>query len=159
MEGLWANMNGSELAGWEIAAVSVDKFVRMLFGPVTCGAGHPAFFGAASITPLSSLGLLKLSDGLILSSLVVNVSAFFMTRNTPLESFWVSPMPERISLWQADVSTFFFRSRASSTLPFMRFLATLALLGMNAQIVLPPKVEEASFHKTTFRPSGRTDVF
>ena len=39
------------------------------------------------------------------------------------------------------------------------FLATLAMLGMSAQIVLPPWVQEASFLKTASRPSGPTDVF
>ena len=40
--------DGSELAGWRIAGVSADNFVRILCGPVTCDPGHPAFLGATS---------------------------------------------------------------------------------------------------------------
>ena len=87
---------GFELAGWGIDAVSPDNIVRIFFGPVTCDAGHPAFFGAAAMTPLNSLGLLNLSDGLILSSPVVNVFAFCMTRNTLLRSLWKSFDPSLV---------------------------------------------------------------
>ena len=53
----------------------------------------------AVITPPRSQGLLKLSDGLILSFLVENVFVFRVTRNTPLVLLCVSPMPARISHW------------------------------------------------------------
>ena len=37
-----------ELAGWGIAAVSPDNFVRISGGPVTCDRGHPAFLSPTS---------------------------------------------------------------------------------------------------------------
>ena len=41
-------MDGSDLAGWGIAAVSPDNFVQILCGPVLCGPRHLAFLGATS---------------------------------------------------------------------------------------------------------------
>ena len=40
--------DGSELAGWGNAAVSLDNSARTLCGAITCDAGHPAFLGASS---------------------------------------------------------------------------------------------------------------
>ena len=40
--------DGCELAGWGIAAVSPDNFVRISCCPFTCDPGHPAFLGATS---------------------------------------------------------------------------------------------------------------
>ena len=48
MEVLKRQVGGAELAGWGIAAVSPDNFVRILGGPVTCEPRHPAFLGATS---------------------------------------------------------------------------------------------------------------
>ena len=84
--------DGSELAGWRIAAVSADNFVRILCGPVTCEPGHPAFLGATSRsnnTAERSPVLLKPSDGLIPLFPVMNVFACCMTRNTPLVLLWI----------------------------------------------------------------------
>ena len=36
------------MAGWRIAAVSPDDFVRILFGQVTCDPLQPAFLGATT---------------------------------------------------------------------------------------------------------------
>ena len=40
--------DGSEMAGWRIAAVSLDNFVRILCGPLTCDPCHLVFLGATS---------------------------------------------------------------------------------------------------------------
>ena len=79
----------AELAGWGIAAVSPDNFVRILCGPVTCDTSR------AAITLLSSLVLLKRRDGLIPSVSVVNVFTFCKNQETPHELPWVSPMPDQ----------------------------------------------------------------
>ena len=47
-EGFKRQADGSELAGWGIAAVSPDHVFRLLCGPVTCDPRHPAFLGATS---------------------------------------------------------------------------------------------------------------
>ena len=46
--GFQRQIDGTEMAGWGIAAVSPDNFVRILCGPVTCDPRHPAFLGATS---------------------------------------------------------------------------------------------------------------
>ena len=87
MEGLSANLTAPSWPAGELPLFLVTILFRILLGPVTCDAGQPAFLGAASKTA----GLLKLSDGLILSSLVVNGFAFCMTRNTLLGGFGCCP--------------------------------------------------------------------
>ena len=41
-------VDGTEMAGWGIAADSPDNFVRILCGPVSWDPHHPAFLGATS---------------------------------------------------------------------------------------------------------------
>ena len=94
MEALSANLTAPSWLAGELPLFLLTILFGILFGPVTCDAGQPAFLGAASITPLSSLSLLKLSDGLVLPSLVVNVFAFCVTRNTLLGWLWVLPTLE-----------------------------------------------------------------
>ena len=112
MEGFSANLTAPSWPAGELPLFLLTILFRILFGPVTCDAGHLAFSGAASITPLSSLGLLKLSDGLILSSLVVNGFALCITRNTLFG--WllgVAPAGRNICLGQQMYRPFFFRSK------------------------------------------------
>ena len=107
MEGLSANLTAPSWPAGELPLFLVTILFRILFGPVTYDAGQPAFLGAASITPLSSLGLLKLSDGLILSSLVVNGFAFCITRNTLLGGFGCCPSWKEHCLGQPMYRPFF----------------------------------------------------
>ena len=127
---------GSEMAGWRIAAVSLDNFVRILSGPLTRDPSHLVFLGATSCskkTLLSSQVLLKPSDGLIVLSPVTNVFAFFLTRNTRLVSLWVSPRREGTLPWAANVTTLFCGLRANSTSPL-----TPATPGTNALTLRRP---------------------
>ena len=41
-------VDGTDTAGWGIAAVSPGNFVRILCGTVACDRRHPAFLGATS---------------------------------------------------------------------------------------------------------------
>ena len=47
-EGVSRQVDGRELAGWGIAAVSPDSYVRILRGPVSCDPRHLAFLGVIS---------------------------------------------------------------------------------------------------------------
>ena len=99
----------TDLAGWGIAAVSPDNFVRTLCGPVACEPRQSAFVGACSCTkniaeltgfaespqmdPFSSFVVFKCVSSLILSTL----------RVLPLKSL----MPGESLPWPTDVTTFF----------------------------------------------------
>ena len=74
-------MDGTVLAGWGIAAVSPDDFVRILCGPVVCDAspsgilrGHPR----NATTRRNSLVWPKLSDGLFFSFVAVKGCGLFL---------------------------------------------------------------------------------
>ena len=48
MEVFKRQADGTDTAGWAIAAVSPGDFVRILCGPDTCDPRHPALLGATS---------------------------------------------------------------------------------------------------------------
>ena len=73
--------DGTEMAGWCVAVVSPDKFVRIRCGHVV--HWEPCLAGT---TPQNSLVWLKLFVGLILSFLAVLVCAYYLIPNTWLVS-------------------------------------------------------------------------
>ena len=77
--GFERQVGGSDLAGWGIAAVSPDNFVRLLFGPVMCvilATWHFQEPPRAATTLRNSLVLLTLPDGFVFSSLAAKRYVF-----------------------------------------------------------------------------------
>ena len=77
--GFERQVGGSDLAGWGIAAVSPDNFVRLLCGPVMCvilATWHFQEPPRAATTLRNSLVLLTLPDGFVFSSLAAKRYVF-----------------------------------------------------------------------------------
>ena len=77
MEGLSANLTAPSWRTGEWLLFLLTILFAFFFGPVTCDAGHPAFFGAAAMTPLADR--------------LVCVSAFVphpFRGNEPVQMFW-----------------------------------------------------------------------
>ena len=110
--------DGSDLAGWGIAAVSRDNFVRILCGPVTCDPRHPPVLGATSHS--SNTAELTSFD-----------EALRFTRSG-CRFCW----KEHCHGQQMQCLYFAFQGRIPHLL-FTMFVVPLAMLGTNALIALP----------------------
>ena len=78
--------DGPEIAGWGIATVSPDHFVRILCGPASCDPRHPAFLSATSYSNNTAelTGFAEAFRWIDLSFLVVNECGSSMIPNTRL---------------------------------------------------------------------------
>ena len=67
--GLKRKIDGIEMTLWGVAVVSLEKFVRVMCGPVVCDPRVPAFLGATSCSNNTAelTGLAEVFDGLISS--------------------------------------------------------------------------------------------
>ena len=90
MEVFKRHPDGTDAAGWGIAAVSDDNLVQILCGPVMCDPRHPAFSGAAA----ELTGFAEAIRWVNFSSRRVNVCVSSTTPSTLLVSPLVSLTPE-----------------------------------------------------------------
>ena len=114
MEDLSANLTGPSWPAGELPPFVPNISVRFLCRTVTCDSQRSWVLLRAATTLLSSLVLMKPSDGSNPSSSVANVFPCCMTRNTLLVLLWVSPMLEGTLPWSTNVMNLFYGPRANS---------------------------------------------
>ena len=147
--GFERQVDGSDLAGWGIAAVSPDNFVRILCGPVTCDPRHQAFLGATSCSNNTAelTGFAEVPRWTNFSALVGNGCISSMIPSTLRVLFLVSLMVKRTSPWPTNVMTLFCAARADAACLFIMFFAMLATRRIN---VLTQRLVQHFFMSLTF---------
>ena len=95
--GLKRQIDGTEMAGWRIAVVSPENFVRILCGPVLCDPRLPAFQGPrpAATTQPNSLFL----------SEAFRWAHFSIPRGERVRILFDSKHAARVTLGVADVTS------------------------------------------------------
>ena len=159
MEGfLKRKVGGTDSAGWRIAAVSPNNFIRILCGPVVRNPRRLLFQlpNRAATTPRNSLGLPELLDGFF-SLLAVKECGFFMIPNARHVLPLVLLMLEGTLPWTTTATSSCRGRNAIFISRSITFSGMRAKPGTNALTSQPPWAWKALSLRVTFSPGGLPD--